>query len=107
MVILPTAVNNRKDVQDVIKKIVKISFLHLYNSNLSKASYKNLEKELQDQGSQSFNPIIIVELDRVFNSLDPKKAPGLDKISDMLLKYVYTSTKSFLLQLLNSLLEYG
>ena len=57
------------------------------------AEYINLQKELQDQGSQSFDPKSSKDLDRVISSLDPKKAPGLDKISNKLLKYTYISIK--------------
>ena len=57
------------------------------------AEYINLQKELQDQGSQSFNPKSSEDLDRVISSLDPKKAPGLNKISNKLLKYTYINIK--------------
>ena len=70
-------------------------------------SYKNLENELKNPNSQAFNPITDIELDQLIDNLDSKKAPGLDKISNKLLKYVYVSIKSFLLKLFNNSLEHG
>ena len=48
-----------------------------------------------------------IALDQLIDNLDSKKAPGLDKISNKLLKYVYVSIKSFLLKLFNKSLEHG
>ena len=48
-----------------------------------------------------------IALDQLIDNLDSKKAPGLDKISNKLLKYVYVSIKSFLLKLFNNSLEHG
>ena len=70
-------------------------------------SYKNLENELKNLNSQAFNPITDIELDQLIDNLDSKKAPGLDKISNKLLKYVYVSIKPFLLKLFNNSLEHG
>ena len=43
----------------------------------------------------------------MIDNLDSKKAPGLDKISNKLLKYVYVSIKPFLLKLFNNSPEHG
>ena len=52
-------------------------------------SYKNLENELKNLNSQAFNPIMDKELDQLIDKLDSEKAPGLEKISNKVLKYVY------------------
>ena len=69
-------------------------------------SYKNLENELKNLNSQAFNPIMDKGLDQLIDNLDSKKAPGLDKISNKLLKHVYVSIKPFLLKLFNNSLEH-
>ena len=43
----------------------------------------------------------------MIHNLDSKKAPGLNKISNKLLKYVYVSIKPFLLKLFSNSLEHG
>ena len=70
-------------------------------------SYKNLENELKNLTSQTFNPITDIELDQLIDKLDSKNLPGLDKISNKLLKYVYVSIKPVLIKLFNNSLEYG
>ena len=70
-------------------------------------SYSNLENELKNLSSQAFNPITETELDKLIDNLDSKKAPGLDKISNKFIKYVYVSIKPFLLKLFNNSLEHG
>ena len=52
-------------------------------------SYENLENELKNLNSQAFNPIMDKELDQLIDKLDSEKAPGLEKISNKVLKYVY------------------
>ena len=83
--------------EEIVKQVFRTNVP--FDNNLLKekekvhAEYINLQKELQDQGSQSFDPKSSEDLDRVISSLDPKKAPGLDKISNKLLKYTYISIK--------------
>ena len=83
--------------EEIVKQVFRTNVP--FDNNLLKekekvhAEYINLQKELQDQGSQSFDPKSSEDLDRVISSLDPKKAPGLDKISNKLLRYTYISIK--------------
>ena len=83
--------------EEIVKQVFRTNAP--FDNNLLKekekvhAEYINLQKELQGQGSQSFDPKSSEDLDRVISSLDPKKAPGLDKISNKLLKYTYISIK--------------
>lgn len=83
--------------EEIVKQVFRTNVP--FDNNLLKekekvhAEYINLQKELQDQGSQSFDPKSSKDLDCVISSLDPKKAPGLDKISNKLLKYTYISIK--------------
>ena len=83
--------------EEIVKQVFRTNVP--FDNNLLKekekvhAEYINLQKELQDQGSQSFNPKSSKDLDCVISSLDPKKAPGLHKISNKLLKYTYISIK--------------
>lgn len=83
--------------EEIVKQVFRTNVP--FDNNLLKekekvhAEYINLQKELQDQGSQSFDPKSSKDLDCVISSLDPKKAPGLHKISNKLLKYTYISIK--------------
>ena len=69
-------------------------------------SYRNLKNELKNLSSHALNPIPETELDKLIDNLDSKKVPGLDKISNKLIKYVYVSIKPFL-KFFNNSLEHG
>ena len=73
---------------------------HLFYPSLSSSHlFNNREPVL--------NIITMEEIKEVIDSLDPKKAPGLDKITNKIIKLIFPAISSLLLWLFNTSLLYG
>lgn len=99
-------------------RISKNENIPLFNDNISKSLNENLEilsNHFIAKSKFCYNKLNIVsddylsltdfkELDQIINNMNDKKAPGLDNISNKLIKIIYANDKKYINDLFNIIL---